>query len=302
MRIAAGVSIAFRFAFSVVTRKDTGQSIDMESTPMMTFPYVSAEKAVEDEKVILGAASRTAGPGATSTTTTGGCPVKHRTDALGGVKVQLYGVNSYGYLQYDDLFVRTKDGAAAVGGGGGKAPLVVLLPPLWLQDYLTWEEWNDFMTHTIDRIVKRHQVHGWMWNSGLGLAIVSFSTLMAIQEYGMAIFATVFFIMILSMSTQTSSPKSELKQACQQWSMERQRRQKQQQQQQKSRPSVATNDEKEDGAGHESLGALEVQFHVEESREGESSTTTRPFCPLRQGHSALGVLHFFPPKTMESSV
>ena len=227
-----------------------------------TFPYVSAENGEDEEAIVVASAAA-----ATKGAATDCSSVKHRTDALGGLKVQLYGVNSYGYLQFDDLMRKT----SRTGDGGS---LVVPAPPLLLQDYLTCEEWNEFMTQTIHQIVKRHQIHGWLWKSGLGLGIVSFSALMAIQEFGMAIFVGILFVMILSMSTTKTSPKAQLKEACQQWSMELRRQ---------SHPGSSSKAKAKDDAAL--LGTLEVVFHHEESAQG----------------SVLGVLHFLPPqKTMES--
>ena len=232
-----------------------------------TFPYVSAENGEDEEAIVVASAAA-----ATKGAATDCSSVKHRTDALGGLKVQLYGVNSYGYLQFDDLMRKT----SRTGDGGS---LVVPAPPLLLQDYLTCEEWNEFMTQTIHQIVKRHQIHGWLWKSGLGLGIVSFSALMAIQEFGIAIFVGILFVMILSMSTTKTSPKAQLKEACQQWSMERRRQ---------SHPGSSSSSSKAKAKAKDDaalLGTLEVVFHHEESAQG----------------SILGVLHFLPPqKTMES--
>jgi hypothetical protein len=273
------------------------------------FPYVMSE---EDDEILPE------------------CPVKTTTDALGGVKVQVYGPDSYGYLQIKDIVavchhVPRKDTSllpSSVVFPNVEAATVVELPPALHNYQLTVEEWMDFLSR-MDQIVRRYQRYDWAIKIGVLLGVVSFSIpMMVYQEYGTAIIVGAMFLVAVSSIPQNS--KAELKTACRNWSIERRRvyhhpeddtrsgsgsgsneegdgdtnmSKAMEEGQTSTSPTSSANTSTSSGkVGTRSLLLVQAVFHHETA---SPATTPRTNCATHcwgDTQSPLGIIHFLPAK------
>jgi hypothetical protein len=135
------------------------------------------------------------------------CPIKHRTDdLLGGIKIQIYGLDSYGYRQYKTM---VRQGLAAS-------------VPQELEESLASQEWIDFWSVRVSSILKKHKRYEWLVHSWIVVGIFVCTALMADFWIGFAM-AVIVVVLIWRVSSYPKSCKRELAEMCIDWSEEQRR-------------------------------------------------------------------------------
>lgn len=135
------------------------------------------------------------------------CPVKRQTDHLGGVKVQVYGLNSYGYLQYKSM---VKQGDVAT------------FMPQEFQDSLTPQEWMEFWNSRVHGILMKHKRYEWLVRSWIVVGVFMCTAFMSLQDFWLgALLAIMVAGLIVLASSYPKSCKLELSEMCHVWSQER---------------------------------------------------------------------------------
>lgn len=171
------------------------------------------------------------------------CPTKRKTDALGGVKVQVYGLDSYGYLQYKKV---SKDKT---------------LFPKELEGCMTIDEWDSFWNAGVKSVLRKHQKYDLLIGIWVVTGIFLCTALMAVHDFRLVVLEAVVFIGVLCIvASFPRSCKEELRQMCKSWTQQR-------------RVETA-------GACH--LGSIEARFFHEKgpsTRHGQNSLGVVHFLP-----------------------
>ncbi len=130
------------------------------------------------------------------------CPVKQRTDSLGGVKVQVYGLDSYGYLQF-------------------KGSCCKEWMPKDLEDCLTEDEWMNFW-ETVNFVLKKHRAYDCLMGIWIVVGIFVCTAFMGLHDFRLGFIVALLFTGLLGLvSSCPRSCKSELNDLCRSWSQQR---------------------------------------------------------------------------------
>lgn len=132
------------------------------------------------------------------------CSIKQRTDAMGGIKIQVYGLDSYGYLQYKQAI---KEGAM----------------PMELDGVLTVDEWIEFWS-SVRNILHKHQRYDCLVGIWVVTGIFVCTALIALHDFRLGLVMALLFAVLLfiALSSCPKNCKTELKDMCRCWSQQRQ--------------------------------------------------------------------------------
>jgi len=231
------------------------------------FPYVSADGHHHDEEVGWK------------------CPIKEKTDSRGGLKVQLYGPDCYGYLQYHQILQQQQP---QVDG---------MTNYIALENYMSNEDWNQCLSR-MDQILKRQLLYRQMIHGSLVVGILTFFILLIKKEYGTAIVIALLTVMVTTSIPQNR--KAQLIKECDHWTDEQRRK----------RYGSSTHwiiDESTGTPPHlrqemtTTFPLLRVEFHQETPPPSSISSASSPSTPtsgllsmIDRAESLVGILHFIP--------
>jgi len=133
------------------------------------------------------------------------CPIKRETDERGGVKVQVYGLNSYDYLQYSNV---KKD---------------LTLFPKELEGCLTVDEWDVFWNSQVRNVLWKHQIFDCLVATWIVVGLFVFTTLFTgLHKFPLLVLVATFFVgLVCFAASWPKNCKEELRDVCRTWSKTR---------------------------------------------------------------------------------
>lgn len=137
------------------------------------------------------------------------CPIKRKTDDMGGLKVQVYGLDSYGYLQYSDI----------------KNDPETVFAKDKLHDMMTLDEWKDFWLVNVRRVLQKHHTYDWLVSIWVVMSIFMCTALLTFRNFRdvRLLFGVAVLLggLIYILSSWPKSTPEELQEFCQSWSEKR---------------------------------------------------------------------------------